>query len=58
MVTLQIVELRDNFFYFLLIDSTRQEITNSMGTPKDSGWLVQGDLFMFAMFNTMFELRM
>ena len=27
-----------------------------MGRVPDSGWLVQGDLVMYAMFNTMFEM--
>ena len=35
---------------------TRQRIVNSKGTPLDRGWLVQGDVVMLALFNTMFEM--
>ena len=34
----------------------KTEITNFEEMTSDSDWLVQGDMVMLAMFNTMFEM--
>ena len=43
-------------FHFLLMCSARQKIAYSERTTLDRGWLVQSDVVMLAMFNTMFEM--
>ena len=47
---------RYKYFHFLSKCLTRQIIANSLGTTFDRGYLVQSEVVMLAMFDTMFEM--